>query len=218
MEQVSLRVEHWNESGWLCALVKHAPVAETRGSLQDRKRCPRGRVDGSRELGHARARGLAVSVLLAAVLVGGCAGREPLVIREPVGPAQPVALSTGSSGSLVVYSGWDRLDTLDSEHPKHTPYSVHSETDGVVAQVSNHSGSFGQDPSVVSLAPGRYWVHTRGTNVGLVRVPVTVRAGQRTVVYLDGSTAPVESWRGETNWLRQPNGLIVGWRDQDLAP
>jgi hypothetical protein len=123
--------------------------------------------------------------------------------------AKPTALNsevhTPESGKLVVYSGWDRLDTLDPEHHKHTPYLILSGSTDVrqiSAQVRNQSGSFGEDPEVVELPTGQYWVEARATNVGRVRVPVSIVRGQTAVLYLDSTTSPAGQAVQESQWIR----------------
>ena len=121
-------------------------------------------------------------------------------------------------GSLIVYSAWDRFDTLDAEHLKHTAYTVRSEQGTPVLHVRNRRGSFESDPQLVSLAPGRYRIEARATNVGPIKLPVVIRKGETTVVYLDGTTGPAAAAAPGTNWIRQPNGSIVGRRDQADEP
>jgi hypothetical protein len=121
-------------------------------------------------------------------------------------------------GSLIVYSAWDRFDTLDAEHLKHTSYTVSSEQGTQVIHVRNRQGSFEGDPQAVSLAPGRYWIEARATNVGPLKLLVVIRQGETTVVYLDGTTGPTAAAAPGTNWVRQPSGLIVGWSDQGNEP
>jgi hypothetical protein len=152
-------------------------------------------------------------VAASASILSGCIRTREFVVREPVGPVEGVKESAGTEGNLVVYSGWDRLGTLDSEHRKHTSYTIHAAQEERTIRVWNRMGSFGGEPEMVRLSPGRYWIEAGGTNVGEVRIPVVVRGGETTVVYLDGTTEPDAPWRLGTNWIRQPNGLILGWRD-----
>src|SRR5690348_2995029 len=66
-------------------------------------------------------------LVMGAVVMGGCAGPKELIITEPVGPFPTALPSQGGEGNLIVFSGWDGLDTLDAEHLKHTPYVICSE-------------------------------------------------------------------------------------------
>jgi hypothetical protein len=151
-------------------------------------------------------------------LLAGCVGHEKFMVKEPVGPIAAALPAGGGTGRLIVYSAWDGLDTLDPEHRKHTSYTVLGEKGSRVTRVRNQSGSFESEPDTVALPPGQYAVEAEGTNVGTVRVPVVIRGGQTTVVYLDGTTQPLRSWESGTNWVREPGGLIVGWKDQPEPP
>lgn len=140
------------------------------------------------------------------------------MLSEPVGPAGVVPRPSSNVGQLVVYSGWDDFNTLDADHPRHTPYVLRPDSGGETIRVRNQSGSFGQEPQVVSLAPGRYRVEAKATNLGPMQVPVVVRERKTTVVYLDGVTGPPTASQGSSSiWVREPNGHIVGWRDSEGA-
>ena len=223
MKQIHLRPEQWEITKWRCSFVRRSGEGSRRVShhrLADLSPCspkaPGARRSSDRTLiAQFVVPKVGASLAAIAIIASGCSSPKPLVLHDSVGPARTAAPAAGGAGSLVVYSAWDRFDTLDAEHPKHTPYTVRSERDGTVAHVHNQTGTFGQDPISVSLPAGHYSLQARATNVGPVRIPVVIRSGQTTVVYLDGSTAPAEAWRAEADWLRQPNGLIVGWKDQD---
>ena len=120
----------------------------------------------------------------------GCAEPKPRVAYGPVGPSFRSASGSGP-GRLIVYSAWDRFDTLDAEHRRHTPYTVSSSSSDSgppsLVKVRNQQGSFGEDPDVVTLPAGQYSVLARATNVGRVQVPVIIQPGQTTILYLDGS-------------------------------
>jgi hypothetical protein len=156
-------------------------------------------------------------VIAVLVLLSGCVASHPLVISEPIGPAQAVLHKEHQTGELIVYSSWTRFDTLDSEHRKHSPYLVEQQGGTNIVRVNNRRGTFGEEPEAVPLAPGHYLVKARATNVGRVEVPVIIREGETTVVYLDGITAPSAIGQQDTNWVRQPNGRIVGWGDTASA-
>jgi hypothetical protein len=144
----------------------------------------------------------------------GCAASTPLVFTQAVGPARIVAVKKAPSGELLVYSGWERFDTLDTDHQKHTPYTLRSAEQSKPIHVINSRGSFGEEPEAVALPPGRYIVEAVATNLGRVHVPVVIREGERTVVYLDGESGPSASGKErEANWVRRPDGSIVGWAD-----
>ena len=149
---------------------------------------------------------------LAMAISTGCAG-----------PRFRSTSTTGNSGeevrtpggNLIVYSAWDRFDTLDPEHQRHTPYVIlsgPSDSANVVARVRNQSGPFGQEPELVDLPPGQYWVEARATNVGRVRVPVVIDSGRTARVFLDATTSPSEQAMQASNWVRQNPGPAFGWQ------
>jgi len=85
-----------------------------------------------------------------------------------------------------------------------------------MVRVRNQAGSFGEAPEVVEIAPGQYWVEARATNVGRVRLPVEIQAGQTAILYLDKTTAPAAQSVQETQWVRQPSGATRDIENIDL--
>jgi hypothetical protein len=79
-------------------------------------------------------------------------------------------------------------------------------------RVDNRSGSFYQDPATISLPAGTYKVEGRATNSGVVLVPVIIEQNKTTVVDLEGSTLPQHRPTGAGQWIRLPNGQVVGAR------
>jgi hypothetical protein len=110
-----------------------------------------------------------------------------------------------------VYSA-PRVGTYaQSEYPVHTDYTIYSRDDKVVRRVDNRAGSFYQDPATVSLRPGVYRLKALTERGGFVVVPVIIEAGKTTVVDLDGTAIPQHS-QAEGQWVRLPDGHIVGWQ------
>jgi hypothetical protein len=152
--------------------------------------------------------------LVLAAIFAGCAAPSTSVVKEPVGPdlATPrVDLSQGQ-GRLMVYSATESTDPVNGYFPPHTAYTI-SDTDGkFLKRVDNRSGSFEQLPSAVSLPAGSYKVRARATNAGVVEVPVIVKEGKTTVVDLEGTTLPQRRPTGAGQWVRLPNGQVIGMR------
>src|SRR4051812_42183295 len=92
---------------------------------------------------------LRATLIFGMVPLTGCAASNPLVIIQAVGPARIVAVKKAPSGELLVYSGWERFDTLDADHPKHTPYTLRSAEQSKPIHVINRRGSFGEEPVAV---------------------------------------------------------------------
>jgi hypothetical protein len=80
--------------------------------------------------------------------------------------------------------------------------------------VDNLSGSFYQTPMTVSLPPGEYKVKARATNSGLVDVPVIVKENKTTIVDLDGTILPQHKPTGAGQWVRLPDGQVIGMRSE----
>ena len=153
---------------------------------------------------------LALSSLV--FLLAGCVGNRTFVVSQAVGPRLQSLQNGAGNGSLLVYSAWDGLDTLDPDHEKHTGYAIFSTRGTMIESVRNRCGSFDQEPMVVSLPVGTYRVEARATNLGFVSIPVQIEENQTTIVYLDGMTKPRGVDPSDGNLIKLPNGQIVGWR------
>lgn len=95
----------------------------------------------------------------------------------------------------------------------HTAYTIFSGDGKVFRRVTNQRGPFFEEPVGVSLPAGRYKVEARATNNGLVSIPVVIKEGMTTVVYLDGEALPEDlSETDDSDWIRLPNGQIAGHR------
>jgi hypothetical protein len=114
-------------------------------------------------------------------------------------------------GALIVYSATRVSEYAQSEYPVHTPYAIYTQAKQVVKEVENTAGSFNQDPEQVSLPPGQYRVKALAVGIGEVIVPVVIEEGETTVVDLDGTAARQEQ-SSKTNWVRLPDGHVVGRR------
>jgi hypothetical protein len=70
-----------------------------------------------------------------------------------------------------------------------------------------------QDAVPVELSPGKYQVKARANGYGFVTIPVIVESGQTTTLHLEGGGFwPNESGFNQTNAVRLPDGLIIGWK------
>jgi hypothetical protein len=141
----------------------------------------------------------------------GCAAPTPWVLHDPVGPQGKFLNPPGTGGVLVVYSAPRVGAYAQSEYPVYTDYTIYSHDDKVVQRVDNRAGSFYQNPATVSLRPGEYRVKALAGRGGFVVVPVIIEEGKTTVVDLDGTAVPQDS-KVEGQWVRLPDGHIVGWQ------
>ncbi len=153
-------------------------------------------------------------VLLLAPLLASCAS-APLVL-SPVGPG-PVddGATTPGKGNLEVYTETEEYgDDMAVPFYRHTGYWIYQ--DGKrLERVWNHQDVEDEDPSVVSLPPGRYLVRAQAERYGPVEVPVVIEADRTTRVVLQpGWKPPVLAERSEL--VRIPGGYPVGWKASEL--
>lgn len=153
---------------------------------------------------------------LLVVFVASCAGMrsKPFQVTETVGPRGGVAATNSVQGHLMVYSGWDITNMENPDQPQHAAYLIVSESGELVGRIRNHGGVTNEDPVPVPLAPGRYRIESRASGFGLVIVPVVIRRGQVTTVWLDGAHDVARVPKDDSHLVRLPNGQVVGWRDE----
>jgi hypothetical protein len=149
-----------------------------------------------------------------AALFAGCATSSNPVVKEPVGPdlaAPRINLSQGQ-GRLMVYSATEVDDAVNAYFPTHSAYTICDAGGKFLKHVDNRTGSFEQTPVTVSLPAGNYKVRARATNAGTVEVPVVIKEGKTTIVDLEGATLPQRRPTGAGQWVRLPNGQVIGMR------
>ena len=154
--------------------------------------------------------------MILATAFAGCATHTSVIVDQPVGPdlARPRIDLNKGAGRLLVYSALESLDAVESDHPTHSSYIIYDKNGNMVRRVDNRSGSFYQTPTTVSLPAGEYKVEARATNSGLVAVPVIVKENKTTIVDLDGTTLPQRKPTGAGQWVRLPNGQVIGMRSE----
>jgi hypothetical protein len=154
--------------------------------------------------------------ILIATVFAGCATHTAVTVDQPIGPdlAQPRIKLNNGEGRLIVYSALESADAVESDHPTHTSYLVYDKSGVVVRRVDNRSGSFYQSPEMISLPAGEYRLEGRATNIGQVTVPVVVKENKTTVVDLDGGNVPQRKPTGAAQWVRLPNGQVIGMRSE----
>jgi hypothetical protein len=153
------------------------------------------------------------SVVLAAA-VAGCASESKVVVSQPVGPdlARPRVHPDQGTGRLVVYTAVEVANAVGSDFPTHSSYVIYASNGKLLQRVDNRTGPFYQTPRTVSLPPGEYKVEGRATNSGQVDIPVIVKEDKTTVVDLEGSNLPQHKPTGAGQWIRLPDGQVIGMR------
>jgi hypothetical protein len=124
------------------------------------------------------------TLLLAATLLAACATRVPPAAVAWKGDAPVLAPKTASVGSSS--PGYLKVETdtdpkaigRNTYYNLRRPYDIYSEDGRIVrAEVDNQGGRSGEEPSLVSIPPGRYVVATMvGTVYRKVQVVVASNA------------------------------------------
>ncbi len=151
------------------------------------------------------------------VLASGCAFDRHVVLQTAVGPAPLVPGSRSPEGGLTVYSALDLGTPGEPDNVYyHSGYKIYSLDGKMVKDVNNKVGpTYIEDPATVSLPPGRYNVVARAAAFGTVSVPVVIEAGKTTSVHLDGSELTSGRQTSASDFVRLPDGLIIGWRAKE---
>lgn len=152
-------------------------------------------------------------IILAAVFAG-CATHSAIVVDQPVGPdlARPRVNLNKGHGHLVVYTAVETANSGNAYFPTHSSYAIYNSSGKLLQRVDNRTGSFYQVPATVSLPAGDYKVEGRATNSGQVDVPVIIKENKTTTVDLEGSNLPQHKPTGAGQWIRLPDGQVVGMR------
>lgn len=111
-------------------------------------------------------------------------GKDPL---SP-GPVRPGNLDYRielPQGYLKVYTATDEFDDGGVLYYAHTSYTIYTTDRKVFKNVENHISRSDEIPELVALPAGAYIIEARSERDGYVRVPVVVKAGQRTIVDLN---------------------------------
>jgi hypothetical protein len=154
---------------------------------------------------------------LGAAALAGCAATSTTVVTEPVGPdlARPKINVEAGQGRLLVYTARDvGIGDPVAYFPTHSAYRILNDDGTPLRTVDNRSSTFDQQPLTVTLPVGKYKVKGRATNAGEVIVPVVVAENKTTVVDLEGSVFPQHGPTGAGQWIRLPDGKVIGMREE----
>jgi hypothetical protein len=151
-------------------------------------------------------------------LMASCTASRDSVVVGPVGPEPLTVDALAPNGYLKVYTGTEDHHDGDVHYFPHTSYTVYAE-DGrtVVRKVANAISIHDEDPSLVQLPAGKYVVLGEVGNGGMVKVAVVVQPGQLTRVDLASDWKQRAPAGNAADWVRLPNGQVVGWRASAAA-
>jgi hypothetical protein len=133
-------------------------------------------------LRHVTTRNLAVAMFVAVALVGTTRGSGTERMAMGKGNEKPAELS---KGSLMVYSATDPFNDGESLYYAHSSYAIYTADGKLFKDVENHISRSDDIPEIVTLPVGSYVIDARSEGNGYVRVRVTIKAGQQTILDLD---------------------------------
>jgi hypothetical protein len=113
------------------------------------------------------------------------AGGKDLLSPGPVRPGNLNYRTELPQGYLKVYTATDEFDDGGLPYHAHSSYAIYTTDGKVFKNVENHISRNDEIPEVVALPVGSYTVEARSERDGYVRVPVVIKAGQRTILDLD---------------------------------
>jgi hypothetical protein len=155
-------------------------------------------------------RGSGITAIIAVCLMTGCTTTP--VAFPAVGP-NPYAKSDGAeNGRLEVFSSMETQ--VEGDNPiwfQHTDYDVLTAEHKPLKRVWNKVAHYAEEPRVVSLPAGNYFVVARSIDSFSVEVPVVIQPGKLTTVHLDGKwSPPLGTTQSEITY--SPGDYAVGWR------
>jgi len=124
------------------------------------------------------------TVLLLSLGSASAGGKDPLS-PSPVRPGNLDYRIELPQGYLKVYTATDEFDDGGVPYYAHSSYTIYTTDGKVFKNVENHISRSDEIPEVVALPAGAYMIEARSERDGYVRVPVVIKAGQRTIVDLD---------------------------------
>lgn len=149
-------------------------------------------------------------LVAAASIFSGCMTRFEL--SEAIGPAPP-APPPPPQGFLRVYTPTEEYNDSEVFYYPHRNFTLLSVDGALLRYVRNADHDWDETPALTPLPVGSYKIRSLTRRSGIVTVPVSIELGRTTEVYLDRSFEERPSPDGE--YVRLPNGEIVGWRVQD---
>jgi hypothetical protein len=140
-----------------------------------------------------------------------CAFHPAPLAVQPVGPAPHAEAYNSQDGYLMVYSAWGIVNENKAPVDHHSRYTLTSDDGKIDRVIINHIDRFDEGPIRVPLAAGSYKVSAFSAHSGRVIVPVIIKPGKTTYVYLDGQnrTGILDYQPGDI--VKLPDGQVVGW-------
>ena len=156
-------------------------------------------------------------MLALSAFASGCASEQNGLVLEPVGPMPAhTMLQSSTNGILVVFSAYEvgaNFNNRDPRGQEYSDYTILTAAGDRLRRIHNDTDTMLQDPATVELPPGNYRVVARANGYGTITIPICIQASRHTVLHLEGGGMwPNEADFNQTNAVRLPNGVIIGWR------
>lgn len=149
--------------------------------------------------------------------LAGCTTANNEMVLEGVGPDPTSTVNAvATTGTLLVYSAYvvnADFNVRDPHRPQYTDYWIYTADGKLQQRIYNNSGTILQRPKEVELPAGTYRIVAEANGFGVVTVPVTIVAGQDTILHLEGGDRwPNPGAFNQVNAVRLPDGQVVGWK------
>lgn len=161
---------------------------------------------------------LAITAAGLITLLNGCVLLPTApIVTAPVGPNPLTPGSATAQGRLEVFtrlaarSDNQNQASRDSIWYQHTDYYLGDEQAKAWRQIYNATGHYSEDPRLVTLPAGQYFVEAQASTGDWVEVPVMIKSGRVTRVHLDRRWSP-PGFAGRAQIVNLPNGQAIGWR------
>ena len=132
------------------------------------------------------------------------------VAVSPVGPEPITFDGVTLYGYLQVFSKTVSTENIDDiYYYPHSDYTIYDQSGRLLQHVRNQ-GDGNEMPTLLRLPQGNYTVVAAARNYSQATVPVIIKAGRPTYVYLDRDWKPITGVSSNA-LVRLPDGQVVGW-------
>jgi hypothetical protein len=125
-----------------------------------------------------------LSLYLSGPTIAEAGDRNPLFPR-PIRPGNLDHPAASAYGYLTVYITADEFNDGSTWYFPHSFYAIYTMDEKLFRNVTSQHSADDEIPDVVALPVGSYMVVGRSEKDVYIRLPVAIRAGQRTVLDLD---------------------------------
>src|SRR5438270_7263010 len=125
-----------------------------------------------------------LSLIIGSSTIAQATDRNPL-FRRPISPRDSAYPEGSSRGYLTVYLRADEFNDGNAWYFPQNLFAIYTIDGKLFKNVTSQHSADDEIPEVVPLPVGSYMVVARSEKDGYIRLPVVIKAGQRTVLDLD---------------------------------